>query len=187
MYANFKEDMVKLQKTNRELDKDRKQWRARSQSQLDTILRMTEANETLKQDNLNIEKKRLALEKLCRQLQHERMTYIKKLKDFNVLLAPESSNECADITIPPRSPSPESNGNMKIDDNCQTNVKDAVAQTEFPSVVRCLPVRPPTSAPEDRLYIDVEEGKMMRFKVDIRPVHNRYLEMLENVSISGKK
>lgn len=185
MYATFKEDMVKLQKTNRELDKDRKQWKARSQSQLDTILRMTEANETLKQENSNIERKRLALEKLCRQLQHERMAYIKKLKDFNVPpLTPESPNECSETTISPRSPSPESNGNVKIIDNCEMNVKDAIAQTEFPSIVRCLPVSPPASGPDDRLYIDVEEGKMMRFKVDIRPVHNRYLEVLENVSIS---
>lgn len=184
MYASFKEDMIKLQKTNRELDKDRKQWKARSQSQLDTILRMTEANETLKQENLNIEKKRLALEKLCRQLQQERIDYIKKMKELDVSLTPEASAEPSDgRTLSPRSISPDSNENPKLNNQHVMNIHDAVSQTDFPSIIRRLPIRPPANEPDNRFYLDLEEGKMMRFKVDIRPVHDRYVDFIEDVSI----
>lgn len=183
MYASFKEDMLKLQKTNRELDKDRKQWKARSQSQLETILRMTEANETLKQENLNIEKKRLALEKLCRQLQQERIDYMKKMKELDVSLTLEATAEASDSnTLSPRSVSPESNENLKINNQHDVNIQDAVSQTDFPLILCHLPICPPANEPEDRFYLDLEEGKLMQFKVDIRPVHNLYVDMIENVS-----
>lgn len=176
MYEIFKKDMFKLQKTNKELSKDRQQWKARSQGQIDTILRMTEAVETLKLENSNIEKKRSALEKLCRQLQAERILYIQKLKDCN-LQPPisDSTKETTDSIVP--------NDTESSDESQEMNPEGVACQTEFPYVVRRLPVRQPAHAPDSRLYFELEEGKLMKFKVDIRCIHNRYLDMLENVSI----
>lgn len=171
--------MAKLHKTNKEIDKDRKQWKARSEGQFDTILRMTEANEALKLEALNIEKKRSALEKLCRQLQLERMTYIQKLKECNVPTpTQDTSKELVD------SPLTTEPSNSECNNDDQENSSSTIGcQTEFSYVVRRLPLRQPASEPDSRAYFELEEGKLMKFTVDIRCIHNRYVEMLEKVSI----
>lgn len=161
--------MVKLQQCNKELEKDRLQWKARSQSQLDTIVRMTEANEALKQEIFGLERKRSALEKLCRQLQQERMDYMKKLEDIN--LSASASTSSPDLT--------EGGGG----DSSEKRVAHSKIQTDFPLVIRRLPLHPPANAPDDRVYIDLEKGKFIRFKIEISHIHEKYLEQLEKVSI----
>lgn len=171
--------MVKLQKANKDLAKDRKQWQDRSQSQLDTILRMTEANEAMKYENVNIERQRSALEKLCRQLQIERMACIKKLKELNLSSPmPELVDQASDI-----SPTTQTSENF-IENGHFGGSLNVCTQTEFPFVIRRLPLRLPAKASDTRPYIELEEGQLMTFKVDIRHIHDRYMAIIEDVSLS---
>lgn len=165
IYTNFKEDMIKLQQTNKELDKDRKLWMNRAQSQVDTILRMTEANEVLKHDSINLERRRAALEKLCRQLQNERTAAMKKLKEFNV--PPGAGSEAQE-----NSSDADSDNDGIFCDGRGVLVSKAVAQIES-----CLD--PDTNVPKN-LDVETTDGKM--FVVENSQIDMPHKKMLETVS-----
>lgn len=167
-----------MQKANKELDKDRNQWKDKSKKQLATIVRMTEANEALKEQNKIIEKKRLALENLCRQLQTERAVCIQKLRDYvsapDVSTGDEASAQSLPLDVSNRAfTSPKA------------NVVESSTQTELSIIVTPLAICSTLDDDEEKIcYLDILPGHWVKFGIDISSIHLPFKNVIDKVSFN---
>lgn len=156
--------MVKLQKANKEFDKERTTWKANSQELVCSLIKLTDEKNQLVEDKTNLEKKQLTLEKLCRKLQHERAQCLKQLKAIG-----QGTELISDELV---------ESLMK-----EKSFNEIASQTDFIEVIRRCPIMPPGLEPDQRVYINLEEGKLMRINLDMRYFHNKYINILQDVSI----
>ncbi|KAK9890234.1 hypothetical protein WA026_010347 [Henosepilachna vigintioctopunctata] len=84
MFEDCKGEMIKMTKKIASLDKDALNWKQRFENAAQTIIELTTDKHKQEIESININKKFLQLQKLCRQLQLDRASYLKLLKANNI-------------------------------------------------------------------------------------------------------
>ncbi|XP_030746272.1 beta-taxilin [Sitophilus oryzae] len=84
VFDTFKQEMSKMSKQLHLLESERNDLQKRWQSSVNSLIVLSEQHMSLANEQTSLEKKLTTLQKLCRQLQEERTTYLKQLKDNNI-------------------------------------------------------------------------------------------------------
>ncbi|XP_044765423.1 alpha-taxilin [Coccinella septempunctata] len=80
MFADCKDEMLKMTRKIASLDKDALNWKKRFENAAQTIVQLTNDKHQQEIEVINTHKKLQQLQKLCRQLQLDRASYLKLLK-----------------------------------------------------------------------------------------------------------
>ncbi|XP_058060956.1 alpha-taxilin [Anopheles bellator] len=103
IYEGYQEDMKKMSKKMKTLEKETMAWKARWESSNATVQKMLDDQIDREKHFTKTARQLSQLQKLCRTLQAERATYLAALKEANVALpsaTAESGAENADETAP---------------------------------------------------------------------------------------
>ncbi|KAL3289368.1 hypothetical protein HHI36_022803 [Cryptolaemus montrouzieri] len=84
MFEDCKGEMIKMTKKIASLDKDAHNWKQRFENAAQTIIELTTDKHKQEIEVINTNKKFQQLQKLCRQLQLDRASYLKLLKANNI-------------------------------------------------------------------------------------------------------
>lgn len=105
-----------MHKSNATLEKERDEWQNRWKNDTQTIFQITELHQQNIAEQEKLKRKVAALEKLCRQINHERSIYLQVLKSHNikpVLMEEKTEETTADITSHTSSKEPEQEPTVK--------------------------------------------------------------------------
>ncbi|KAF7268541.1 hypothetical protein GWI33_018413 [Rhynchophorus ferrugineus] len=143
VFDTFKQEMSKMSKQLRVLESERNNLKKRWQSSVNSLIVLSEQHMALTTEQSSLEKKLTTLQKLCRQLQEERTTYLKQLKANNIepiVPTPQSQeNEATKQKVKEAEPSkdkPETNKVENVDELIQAkfSMGESISPDDFITV-----------------------------------------------------